>query len=85
MFFFTFSILDMVAGAYLTIVITSIETFKYFGFYDNKITKNPKRVPEAMQPRDILAKTYNGGNTMGTVGFGKIKTKTVWWTFGRLP
>ena len=74
--FALFSVRDVVAGRYLTIVRTNTDDVYYFGLYDGSAHFTPSLASDTYLPRDLMARGRYGQETYGAVKLG-CKTNPV--------
>ena len=68
--FVLFSVRDVVAGFYLTIVRTDTDDVYYFGYYNGNSNTTPRLASGNRPPRDLMARGSRGQETSGAVQLG---------------
>ena len=62
-----FSVRDVVAGRWITIVRIDTGEVYYFGMYDGQANTNARPLVTSLYPRDLMTKSYYGQETYGAV------------------
>ena len=65
-----FSVRDVVAGPFITIITTYTEDAYYFGYYKGGSYKIPNLANSTHTPRDLMARSLSGQRTYGAVKLG---------------
>ena len=64
------SVLDVVAGLYITAIRTYSSVGEYFGSYDGNDSQTPQLATNGVYTRDVMARSFYGQYTWGAVHVG---------------